>query len=186
MVTFIELYSEQTGSGRCPKGDPGLSKIRALKPHFVAVCHNRSGGRIVSTMFQVDDQWVDGGDIDTLLNAHRDHQECGTLIDTQLRGLEMCSGTPTRQETDDLNVRLQNRFDMNLNNYEESSTGKSWLRYLKREVMRIGKGKWLCNHPDHDGGEKVRIQSDTCSLGHSRVNQYATVHQDSFDITEWL
>lgn len=184
MKAYIELYGEETGSGRRPKGDPDIS---ILEPgNCQAICHNHSGGKIVSTIFKVD---ISSSEIDRIVSAHADHSRFDTDEDVQWRGLEIRPGTSTNTEVDDLKTRLQNWVGMDISRSDPprgppKGTPPSWTNYLKNHTKDIGVGLWLCKHLDHTSPERAKM-GEECSLGHEETNKYAQPNVPTFDITRW-
>jgi len=184
---YIELYGEETGSGRRPKGDPDIS---ILEPdNCTAILHNQEGGRIVSTIFKVD---IPSSEVDRIVGSHPDHLRFDTDEDVQWRGLEIQPGTPTDAEVDGLQNRLQNQVGMNISRNDPlrgppKGTPPSWTNYLKNHTKSIGVGYWLCEHPGHSSPERVKMDEE-CSLGHSvdtlDESNY-TVNRRVFDVTRW-
>jgi len=182
---YIELYGEETGSGRRPKGDPDIS---VLKPeNCTAILHNQEGGRIVSTIFKVD---IPSPEVDRIVGSHPNHSRFDTDEDVQWRGLEIQPGTPTDAEVDGLQRRLQKQIGMDISRTgppRESPKGASWVDYLKSHTKSIGQGYWLCEHSDHGVSERVQIDEE-CSLGHDTdtldPSDY-TVNRRVFDVTRW-
>jgi len=181
---YIEMYGEETGSGRRPKGDPDIS---ILKPdNCTAILHNQKGGRIVSTIFKVD---IPSDEIDRITGAAPDHARYDSDSEVQWRGLEIRPGTPIDTEVDDLRSRLRNQVGMDISRSDPpreppKGTPPSWTNYLKNHRKNIGAGYWLCEHPDHSSPERVEM-GEECSLGHDETNEYARPNVPTFDVTRW-
>jgi len=181
---YVELYGEETGSGRRPKGDPDISIFGP--GNCTAILHNRAGGRIVSTVFKVD---VPTAEIDRIVGSHVDHSRFDTDEEVQWRGLEVQPGTPTAAEVDGLQNRLQNQVGMDISRNDPPKsppTGvpPTWVGYLKNETKSIGTGYWLCEHPDHSSPERVLVDEE-CSLGHGENDEYGQPNAPTFDVTRW-
>jgi len=181
---YIEMYGEETGSGRRPKGNPDISIL--TPDNCTAILHNLKEGRIVSTIFKVD---IPTDEIDGIVSAHPNHSRYDTDKDVQWRGLEIQPGTPTDAEVDGLQRRLQNQVGMDISRSEPlreppEGTPPSWTNYLKNHTKNIGMNHWLCEHPDHSPPERVLVDEE-CSLGHDETNEYAQPNIPTFDVLRW-
>jgi len=182
---YIELYGEETGSGRRPKGNPDISILTS--DNCTAILHNLKEGRVVSTIFKVD---IPSSEIDRIVGSYADHTRYNTDEDVQWRGLEIQPGTPTDAEVDDLQDRLQNQVGMDISRSDpprRPPRGTSWTSYLKNHTKSIGVGFWLCEHPDHSSPKRVKVDEE-CPLRHSTHaldSSNYTMNGRVFDVTRW-
>lgn len=171
MIEYVEIERDAEGRG---KGD-----INLVKPHYRAILHNWDGGRLVSTLFQVN---ASREEIDSVVDSHPDVKHYSTLKEAQIRGMLIKDhATPTIAEVDKQADKLKTKYNIDLTKHTHSKTGKNLIRHLKEEAEHIGTGNQKCTAcgtvQDRNRNFCVNCDADLRKVGKPNVSM--------FDIDRW-